>query len=62
MVVDSAFNISAGGRFIIQLTQKDPDDAMALLVNRDEMSIRRLIEWGIRMIQGYFSRSKDPIR
>ena len=40
VVVDSAFNINTGDGFIIKSTQRDPDDVIALLVNRDAMYVR----------------------
>ena len=60
VAVDSTFNINTGGRFIIESTQRDPDDDIALLVHRDATSVRQLSEWVMRMVQGQFPRIKDP--
>ena len=62
VVVDSTFNINTRGEFIIKYTERDPDDDIALLVNRDATSVRQLSEWGMWMIQGQFPRIRDPIK
>lgn len=61
VVVNSAFKICSG-EFLSISVQQGPEDAHALLVNRDATSARQLCEWGMRMIHGQFPCIKDPIR
>ena len=59
-VVDSAFNIGTK-EYLLKLSQKDPLDERALLLNRQSASIYQLSKWGTRMIEGFFPRLKDPL-
>ena len=59
VVVDSAFKIGTK-YYLVKSSQQDPLDYHTLLLNRAATSIRQLHEWGMRMIEGSFSRLKDP--
>ena len=58
VVVDSAFNL-ANKNYLVKSSQRDPDDAHGIVLNREATSVRQLSEWGMRMIQGSFPRLKD---
>ena len=60
--VDSAFRLSAKD-CLIESSQQDPIDGnfRTILLNRQATSLRQLSEHGMRMIQGQFPRSKDPM-
>ena len=58
---DSAFKIGTK-LYLIKLSQQDPTDGHALLLNRKATSIRQLSEWGMRTIQGTALYHKDPLQ
>ena len=60
VVVDSAFNL-ANKNYLVKSSQRDPDNAHGIVLNREATSVRQLSEWGMRMIQGSFPRLKDKL-
>ena len=60
VVVNSAFNL-ANKNYLVKSSQRDPDDAHGIVLNREATSVRQLSEWGMRMIQGSFPRLKDKL-
>ena len=59
--VDSAFNCSRYGQFLIKSAQIDPltNDVNDIVVNCEATSHRQSAEWGMRALQALFPRLKD---
>ena len=60
IVVNSTFHISTN-EYLLKYSQHDLFDKRALLLNRQEMSIRQLSEWEMRMVEGSFRKLKYPL-
>ena len=60
--VDSAFRLGSRD-YLIKSSQQDPIDGnfRTIVLNRQATSLWQLSEHGMRMIQGQFPRSKDPM-
>ena len=52
VVVDLVFALKQYQDTLIKSSQRDPANSTLLLLNRDAMSLRQMLEWGMRMIQG----------
>eukprot|EP00536_Pseudo-nitzschia_multiseries_P017121 jgi/Psemu1/49421/gm1.49421_g len=59
-MVNSAFKVRLTN-YLIQSFQLDPVGTAALVLNCEATSLWQLSEWGMRMIQGQFSRLKDRL-
>ena len=57
--MDSAFALKEYKDSLIKSSQRDPEQPHMILLNRDETSLRQMLEWGMCMIQGQFPRIKD---
>jgi len=57
-VVDSAFAQNRYN-FLIKSSQREPDNAHAMIVNREATAMRQSSEWGMRALQSSFPRLKD---
>ena len=59
--VDSAFNCTRYGEFMIKSSQTDPfsNDLNDFVVHKDATSMRQSAEWGMRMVQASLPRLKD---
>ena len=57
--MDSAFKIGTK-EYLIKSSQEHLLDKRALLLNHQATSIRKLSEWGMRIIKGSFVRLKEP--
>ena len=61
IVVDSAYKVG-NAPYLVKSRNIDPDDDLAIAINRDATSIRQLSEWGMRIIQSSFPRLKEPLK
>ena len=58
--MDSAFKIGTK-EYLVEYFQEDPFDERVLLLDRQATSILQLRKWGMRIIEGSFSRLKDTL-